>query len=126
MRARRENREVLAAAACKVPWLLVQEATPGSVPSWFGLLLTLAEDSPVDRRAVVQYLEQNRIQTRLLFGGNLLCQPAYRNIRHRTVGSLENSNIIMERTFFVGVYPGLDEASRSYLAQKLSGLAGAF
>ncbi len=126
VRARRENREVLAAAAYKVPWLLVQEATPGSVPSWFGLLLTLTEDAPVDRRGVVQYLEQNRIQTRQLFGGNLLCQPAYQNIRHRTVGSLENSNIIMERTFFVGVYPGLDAESRSYLAAKLSGLAGAF
>jgi CDP-6-deoxy-D-xylo-4-hexulose-3-dehydrase len=126
VRARRENREVLAEAASKVPWLLVQEPTPGSNPSWFGLLLTLAEDAPVDRVTMTRYLEDKGIQTRLLFGGNLLCQPAYRNVPHRVAGSLKNTDVVMKGTFFVGVYPGLDEESRSYLAKTLSRAASAF
>jgi CDP-6-deoxy-D-xylo-4-hexulose-3-dehydrase len=124
--ARRRNWAILAAAAGEVPWLQAQQPTPGSNPSWFGLLLTLRPDAPVDRRRVVRRLEQNKIQTRQLFGGNLLRQPAYRGIERRVAGTLKNSDAIMERSFFVGVYPGLAAAALSYLAEQLMGLKHAF
>jgi CDP-6-deoxy-D-xylo-4-hexulose-3-dehydrase len=124
--SRRRNRDLLAEAARRVLWLRVQKPTPHSEPSWFGLLLTLAEDAPADRRAVVNFLEENKVQTRQLFGGNLLCQPAYQRIRHRVVGSLKNTDVIMERAFFVGVYPGLGDEALSYTADTLGNLGRVF
>jgi CDP-6-deoxy-D-xylo-4-hexulose-3-dehydrase len=126
VRARRENWECLSQAAAYVPWLKVQQPTPHSEPSWFGLLLTLTEDAPADRRSVVEYFEDKKIQTRQLFGGNLLRQPAYLGIPHRVVGTLSNTDAIMERSFFLGVYPGLTEASRSYVTDALVSLKDHF
>ena len=121
--ARRHNWAELSEAASQVPWLQVQQPTPGSEPSWFGLLLTLTEDAPVDRRTVVTHLEARKIQTRQLFGGNLLRQPAYEHMAHRTVGDLPHTDAVMNRTFFIGVYPGIREARRQYMADALLGLA---
>jgi CDP-4-dehydro-6-deoxyglucose reductase, E1 len=106
--ARRANFEYLRARLLPLSDLLVlPEATPGSEPSWFGFPLTLREACPVDRRTVVSFLEQRKIGTRLLFGGNLLRQPAYAGIPHRTAGRLTGADAVMERTFWLGVYPGL-------------------
>ena len=117
------NWERLNREARKIDWLKVQKATLGSKPSWFGLLLTLSEDAPFDRQYVINYLEERKIQTRQLFGGNLLRQPAYLTIKHRLVGDLSNTDIIMNRSFFIGVYPGLDDLRLEYMENVLSDLA---
>ena len=116
--ARRANHARLKAALAPYQdFLILPEATPESDPSWFGLLLTVRDGSPFSRRELVQYLEDRQIQTRLLFGGNLLRQPAFRGVAHRVVGGLENTDKIMNDAFFVGVYPGLSEAMLGYVAE---------
>jgi len=65
------------------------------------------EDAPFTRDEIVGYLEENRIATRMLFGGNLTKQPAYKNVKYRVIDSLKNTDLVMNDTFWVGVYPGL-------------------
>jgi len=96
-------------------FLLLPKATKGSEPSWFGFPLTVKEDAPFGRFDLVQHIESRRIGTRQLFGGNLLRQPAYKGIPMRVVGNLTNADIITERTFWVGVYPGLTNEMIDYI-----------
>lgn len=98
--------EALAPLALKGA-LILPEATPDSHPSWFGYPITLADEPGRDRRAVIAELERRRVGTRLLFGGNILRQPAYANIPRRVVGDLAQADRVMRRTFWVGLYPGL-------------------
>jgi CDP-6-deoxy-D-xylo-4-hexulose-3-dehydrase len=106
--ARRANHARLAAALKPYEeFLAAQQATPYSEPSWFGLLLTVRDGAPFSRDDLVRWLESRRIQTRQLFGGNLLRQPAFAGVQHRVVGDLTNADKIMRDAFFVGVYPGL-------------------
>ena len=95
--------------------LLLPHATPNSDPSWFGFVITVRPDSAFMRSDLTRFLEANRIETRNLFAGNLLRHPAFMNIEHRVVGDLTNTDIITERTFFIGVYPGIDENQLEYL-----------
>ena len=89
--------------------LILPEPTPNSQPSWFGYPMTLREGSPVTRDALVQHLDANRIGTRLLFGGNLTRQPYMRDRNYRVVGELTNADIVTDRTFWIGLYPGLEQ-----------------
>jgi CDP-6-deoxy-D-xylo-4-hexulose-3-dehydrase len=106
---------------------LLPEATPNSDPSWFGFPIAVRREAPVDRNAVVRHLEERGIATRLLFAGNLLRQPAYKDIEHRVVGSLDNADFVMECVFWIGVYPGLSDAHVDYVVEVLHEVAeGAF
>jgi len=89
--------------------LLLPKATEHSSPSWFGFVITVREGSDFSRNDLTRFLEINRIETRNLFSGNLLCHPAYEAIPHRVVGDLKNTDLIMNNTFFIGVYPGIDD-----------------
>jgi CDP-6-deoxy-D-xylo-4-hexulose-3-dehydrase len=117
---RRENFKYLAEKLAKHEReLLLPRATPGSDPSWFGYPITVKKESPVSRNELVKFLEANKIGTRLLFAGNLLKQPAYANINHRVVGSLKNTDTIMNDTFWIGVYPALEREHLDYVAEKI-------
>jgi CDP-6-deoxy-D-xylo-4-hexulose-3-dehydrase len=98
--------------------LLLPEATTNAEPSWFGFPITVRENTPFGRAALIQHLDAARIGTRLLFGGNLLRQPAYQGIRHRVVGELTQSDRIMTHTFWIGVYPGLTDAMLDYVIEQ--------
>ena len=100
-------------------FFILPQPTPGSEPSWFGFPLAVREEAPFTRNEVVRYLERRKIATRLLFGGNLVRQPAYREVPHRVVGDLENSDFVMNHVFWIGVYPGLTEEMISFVIEKI-------
>ncbi len=117
MAARRENFAKLHAALKDLDDIfLLPEATPNSNPCWFGFPLAVRKDAPVSRNHVVQFLESRKIATRLLFGGNLLRQPAYRDIRHRKIGDLANTDFVMNNVFWVGLYPGITDSMIDYMS----------
>ena len=95
--------------------LILPRATENSEPSWFGYVITVREGAGFSRNDLTTFLETNRIETRNLFSGNLLCHPAYQDIPHRISGDLKNTNLIMNNTFFVGVYPGIDDVQLDYI-----------
>jgi CDP-6-deoxy-D-xylo-4-hexulose-3-dehydrase len=97
--------------------LILPEATEHSDPSWFGFPLALREDSPVTRDHILRFMNDRKIATRLLFGGNLLRQPAYLDVPHRRVGDLARADFVMNRVFWVGVYPGLTDASVQFMLE---------
>jgi CDP-6-deoxy-D-xylo-4-hexulose-3-dehydrase len=87
--------------------LILPEPTPNSEPSWFGFPIAVRPEAPFSREDLLRSLNEKKIGTRLLFGGNLLRQPAYRGISMRQIGALPNSDFVMKQVFWVGVYPGL-------------------
>jgi CDP-4-dehydro-6-deoxyglucose reductase, E1 len=99
--------------------LILPQATPNSGPSWFGYPITLREGAPVTRDEVTQHLDANRVGTRLLFGGNLIRQPYMRNRQYRVVGELTNADIVTERTFWIGLYPGLCSDHLAYTVERI-------
>jgi CDP-6-deoxy-D-xylo-4-hexulose-3-dehydrase len=117
--ARQRHWQRLTDGLSDLPWLILPRATPGADPSWFGFCLTLGEDAPLGRRELVQFLEGRGIGTRQLFGGNLLRQPAYRDVPHRVAGDLSRSDIVTERTFWLGVWPGLTDEMIDYVIRSV-------
>ncbi len=101
--------------------LILPAPAPGSNPSWFGFLLSVRPGSGLDRNKITRYLESKNVQTRLLFSGNLIRHPCFDEIRgtdaYRVVGGLENTDFIMNNTFWVGVYPGMTDEMIDYMAQ---------
>jgi len=100
------------------------EPTENSNPSWFGFAITLKESSIFRRKDLVNYLDQNKIGTRLLFAGNITNQPSFLDIEYRVVGDLTNTDIIMNQTFWVGVHPSLNTDHLNYIAEKFEEFFG--
>ena len=100
-------------------FFILPQATEHSDPSWFAYILTLRKDAPFNRVELAQYLDENLIETRGLFAGNLLRQPGYMNIEHRVVGGLDNTDTIMKNTLFMGVFPGLTQDKINYVTDKI-------
>ena len=100
-------------------YLILPEATPNSEPSWFGFPIAVRTDAPFTRNQLVQFLESRKIATRLLFGGNLVRQPAYRNVQFRVASPLENADFIMDQVFWLGVYPGLTRPMLDFVIETL-------
>ena len=100
-------------------FLILPEATPSSDPSWFGFPITLREGARVSRVDLIKYLDQYKIGTRLLFSGNLIHQPYMRGRNYRVSGKLANTDIVMNDTFWIGVYPGLTESMLEYVSEKI-------
>jgi len=96
--------------------LILPQATPGSDPAWFGFPICVRDNAPFSRRDLVLHLESKKIGTRLLFGGNLTRQPAYKGRDYRIVGELTNTDYVMNNAFWVGVYPGLTQPMLEYVA----------
>lgn len=95
--------------------LILPQTTPTSSPSWFGFPITVREDAAFTRYELVRHLEDRKIATRQLFGGNLTRQPAYQGVPYRVVGDLHNSDQVMNHTFWIGVYPGLTKEMAEYV-----------
>jgi CDP-6-deoxy-D-xylo-4-hexulose-3-dehydrase len=117
--ARRRNAVRLAARLADVPWLALPEELPGGRSSWFGYPLRVLPGAPVSRNDLTAALTERKIGTRLLFAGNLVRQPAYRDVSYRTVGALANADTIMNDVFWVGTYPGIDETQIDYIADSI-------
>jgi CDP-4-dehydro-6-deoxyglucose reductase, E1 len=103
-------------------FFILPEATEGSDPSWFGFPIAVRPGAPFKRADVVRHLEDRRISTRLLFGGNLIRQPAYLDVEHRVSGNLTNTDFVMEHVLWIGVYPGLSLEMIDFMAEALHDL----
>jgi len=105
--------------------LILPEPAENSIPSWFGFLISIRPESGLDRNQITRYIEDKNIQTRLLFSGNLIKHPCFDSIRgtkaYRVVDSLENTDFIMNNTFWVGVYPEMTDEMIDYMAKIIIG-----
>ena len=101
--------------------LILPEPEENSEPSWFGFIVSLREESGLNRKDVVMAIEAHNVQTRLLFSGNLIKHPCFDEIRgtdkYRVVGELTTTDYIMNNSFWVGVYPGMTDEMIDYMAQ---------
>ena len=99
--------------------LILPEPEKNSEPSWFGFPLSLVNNSKYNRNDIIQHLNSNKIGTRLLFSGNLIKQPYMKNVNFRVHGKLENTDFVMNNTFWIGLYPGLSFKHLEYVIDKL-------
>jgi CDP-6-deoxy-D-xylo-4-hexulose-3-dehydrase len=107
-------------------FLILPEATANSDPSWFGFPITVRTTAPFNRLQLTTYLESKRIGTRLLFGGNLTRQPAYEGRDFRIAAELVNSDMVMNCTFWIGVFPGLNEDMLNYMIEQMYAFVAPF
>ncbi len=98
-------------------FIIIPEATTGSDPSWFSFIITVKEEAPFTRDDLIKYLNNHKIETRNLFAGNLTRQPAFQNKKFRIADNLNNSDYIMNNSFFLGTYPGLTTENLSYIKE---------
>ncbi|MDR3639333.1 MAG: lipopolysaccharide biosynthesis protein RfbH [Isosphaeraceae bacterium] len=124
--ARRRNFARLAAGLAGLEeFLVLPAATPGSEPSWFGFPLAVRPESPFERNDLVAHLNRRKIATRQIFGGNLVRQPAYQGVAYRSVGDLANSDFVMNHAFWIGIYPGLNDAMIDFMIESIQGFVRA-
>lgn len=105
-------------------FIILPKATINSEPSWFGFPITMKAEHKIDRVDLLKFLDQNKIGARLLFAGNIIRQPYFKNVNYRIFGDLTNTDIIMNHTFWLGVYPGLNEAHLNFIVEKLEEFFG--
>lgn len=118
---RRANFAYLQASMVQLEeFFILPTATPKSEPSWFGYALTLRADAPFERDDLIKHLNDAKIGTRLLFGGNLVRQPYMKDRAFRTVGTLTNADVVVNRTFWLGLYPGLTTAHLDYAVDQIA------
>jgi CDP-6-deoxy-D-xylo-4-hexulose-3-dehydrase len=120
IKRRQQNFDYLTQQLSTVDGLILPKATEHSDPSWFGFPITLDPEHPVNREGLLRHLDHLGIGTRLMFAGNILKQPAYQGVDVRVVGNLTNTDIVMNRTFWIGVYPGLTEEMLTFAAQSIT------
>ena len=121
--ARRRNFDALKLGLRELEdFLILPEPTAGSDPSWFGFPIAVRPEAPFTRNHVTRHLEDRKIATRLLFGGNLVRQPAYQGRHFRVVGSLANADFVMNQVFWIGLYPGITPRMIDYTIETLSAL----
>ena len=117
---RKENFQYLSAKLKPLEeCLMLPEATPGSDPSWFGFPIAVRKNAPFNRDELIRALEEKKIATRLLFGGNLLRQPAYEGCEYRVIGELRNTDFVMNNVFWIGVHPGLTPEMLDFVASSM-------
>jgi CDP-6-deoxy-D-xylo-4-hexulose-3-dehydrase len=116
---RKENYASLYNGLKNIPWLRIQQALPDADPSWFGFLMTLTPDAPITRNQMAEHLEKNKIQTRNLFAGNLTRHPCFETLQegkdYRIPSSLINTDTIMNKSLWIGVYPGMTTRTTDYM-----------
>jgi len=118
IRRRKDNFKYLKAALKPLEeFLILPECTPGSDPSWFGFPIGVKPNASFSREDLTRELDDRKIGTRLLFGGNLLRQPAYADSEYRVIGDLPSSDFVMNNVFWIGVYPGLTEQMLDYVVE---------
>jgi CDP-6-deoxy-D-xylo-4-hexulose-3-dehydrase len=116
---RKENFAHLMSRFAGTDGLIMPVATPKSDPSWFGFPITLSDDLPIVREDLLRFLDERKIGTRLMFAGNIVRQPAFKDVDFRIVGDLNNTDTIMRRTFWIGVFPGLATPMLDYVADSI-------
>ena len=125
VQARKDNFKYLVEglASCE-EFLILPEATEKSDPSWFGFPITIKPESGIDRVELLKFMDQYKIGTRLLFAGNLTRQPYFEHVKYRVVGELTNTDIIMNYTFWIGVFPGLSTDHLDFVIEKFEEFLG--
>ena len=120
IKARKDNYKLLYEGLKKYDdYFILPNATDKSDPSWFGFPLTLKGEAPFSRIEIVKFLEGNNIATRLLFSGNIIRHPGFENVQFRAHDNLRNTDFIMTNTFWIGVYPGIEEQEMNYIIGEL-------
>ncbi|WXG45105.1 MAG: lipopolysaccharide biosynthesis protein RfbH [Promethearchaeati archaeon SRVP18_Atabeyarchaeia-1] len=104
-------------------YFVLPRATEESDPSWFGFALTIKDEAPFSRNEIIKYLEGAGIATRLVFSGNIIRHPSFQKAKYRVYDDLKNTNIVTEKAFWVGVYPGLSEEMINYIIAKFEEFA---
>lgn len=118
MEIRKQNFEILYdTLKLYEKYLILPEKYQNADPCWFGFPILVKKSAPFKRENIVEYLEIHKIATRMLFGGNLIRQPAYENLQYRQVDSLENTDLVMNNLFWIGVYPGITEEKMKYILE---------
>jgi len=122
IKARKKNFNSLYNALKKYgKYLLLPSIEAAADPSWFGFPILVKKNAPFKRAAIVDHLEQHKIATRMMFGGNLLKQPAYLGIKRRVAGGLKNTDLVMNDLFWIGVYPGITKDKLGYIIRTFDG-----
>jgi CDP-6-deoxy-D-xylo-4-hexulose-3-dehydrase len=117
---RKENFNFLYKGLHSIEALMMPKATEHSDPSWFGFPITIDPAHPANREDLLRFLDERKIGTRLMFAGNIIRQPAYAGVDFKIIGDLSNSDIVMQRSFWIGVYPGLTTQMLEYVIDSIS------
>jgi len=119
IKKRKKNWDILSKELKKYKdYFILPKATNNSEPSWFGFSLTVREEAPFSRNEIVNYLEKNKIATRLFFCGNIIRHPCFENVKFRIHDNLKNTDFVMNNSFWIGVYPGITVEMIDYISEK--------